>query len=74
MKHFSWVHDWQSAKRGALYDGSSFKTLDHPEANGGTFALGIDGYNVVGYFIGAGYHGFLYDGNSYQTLDVIFRR
>src|SRR5689334_16004116 len=49
---------------------AGFVTLNDPLATGGTFAQGISGSNVVGYYQdGTGDHGFLYDGTSYITLD-----
>ena len=38
---------------------------------GGTFASGVDGDNIVGWYVDAnGYtHGFLYNGSTYTTLD-----
>ena len=35
-----------------------------------TYAYGIDGSNVVGYYYAGGYHGFKYDGSSYTALDM----
>lgn len=44
-------------------------TLDMPGA-GGTYITGIDGSNIVGYYVASGkYHGFLYNGASWTTLD-----
>src|SRR5216684_3594996 len=49
---------------------AGFVTLDDPLATGGTFASGVSGNNIVGYYYDAtGYHGFLYDGTSYTTLN-----
>jgi hypothetical protein len=49
---------------------AGFTTLDVPTATGGTYAWGIDGRNIVGYYTdGTGDHGFLYNGSSYTTLD-----
>jgi Putative Ig domain/Cohesin domain len=57
---------------GFLYDGTAFQTLDDPSAlsNGpGTFAEGVSGTTVVGYYFDTKAHGFRYDGSTYQTLD-----
>jgi hypothetical protein len=49
---------------------AGFTTLDDPSATGGTYAWGIDGRNIVGYYTDkTGDHGFLYNGSSYTTLD-----
>ncbi len=48
-----------------------YKTLNYPDSSS-TWAYGIDGNNVVGYYedaSGKG-HGFLYNGFTYKTLDV----
>ena len=46
----------------------TFITLDVPGATGGTFAEGISGGNIVGYYNDStGSHGFLYDGSTYTT-------
>jgi hypothetical protein len=56
---------------GFLYDGSSYTTLDPPGATDGTFATGVSGNIVVGYYTDAsGAHGFRYNGSSFTTLDV----
>src|SRR5208283_4794431 len=60
---------------GFLYNGSTFTTLDDPNAgtaNGyGTFAEGIDADKIVGYYIdtNSNAHGFLYVGSTYTSLD-----
>src|SRR5579875_3073663 len=49
---------------------AGFMTLNDPSATGGTFAYGISGSNIVGYYSdGTGYHVFLYNGTSYTTLN-----
>lgn len=48
----------------------TFTTISYPGASA-TYACGIDGNNIVGYYSdasGTG-HGFLYDGSTYTTLD-----
>ena len=48
----------------------TYTTLDVPGASL-THAYGIDGDNIVGYYIdGSSYHGFSYDGTTYTTIDV----
>lgn len=48
---------------------AGFVTLDDPFATRGTFALGISGHDIVGYYVDVlGAHSFLYDGTSYATL------
>jgi hypothetical protein len=49
----------------------AFTTLDDPLGAKGTFARGISGSNIVGYYYDAGniVHGFLFDGSTYTTLD-----
>ena len=62
---------------GFLYNGSSFVTLDDPlaaaaGAAGQTFATGVSGRYVVGWYSTDGGntdHGFVYDGSSFTTLD-----
>jgi hypothetical protein len=54
---------------------TSYQTLDDPNAgtgrNSGTYPLGIDGGNIVGYYADSSgnSHGFLYNGATYTTLD-----
>ena len=56
--------DSGGAIHGALYDGSTWTTLDHPDATAGTHPSGIEGNNIVGnYYIGGTSHGFRYDGS-----------
>ena len=48
----------------------TYTTLDVPGASN-TYAYGIDGGNIVGYYYDdSGSHGFSYDGTTYTTLDV----
>jgi sugar lactone lactonase YvrE len=56
---------------GFLYANGSYTTLDVPNATGGTYVNGIDGSNIVGYYIDSAEktHGFLYNGTNYTTLD-----
>jgi len=55
---------------GFLYDGTSWTSIDYPSALV-THAQGIDGGNIVGWYINPpGYHhGFIYDGTSWTSLD-----
>jgi hypothetical protein len=55
-----------------LYDGTSYTTLNVPEADYSTVANGISGNNIVGFYsdTNGDIHGFLYDGASYSTLNV----
>jgi hypothetical protein len=55
----------------------TYTTLDDPSGNGGTYAYGISGNNIVGWYANnsAGYFGpineqvgFLYNGSTYTTL------
>lgn len=50
---------------------AGFITLDDPLANGSTYASGIDGNNIVGYYTDSSrlVHGFIFDGATYTTLD-----
>ena len=64
--------DGGSVTHGFLYDGSTFVTLNDPDAgtgqSEGTFPEGLaatpGGYDIVGYYIDSGnlHHAFLYDG------------
>lgn len=60
---------------GYLYNGSTFTTLNDPMADApkgaGTYAMGISGSNIVGYYTAKTNHtyGFIYNGKSYATLD-----
>ena len=56
---------------GALAQGSTtYTTLDVPGADA-TYAYGIDGGNIVGYYAdGSSNHGFSFDGTTYTTLDM----
>jgi hypothetical protein len=50
---------------------ATWTTLDDPVAVNGTYAEGISGNYIVGYYSDASHitHGFLYDGSSYKALD-----
>jgi hypothetical protein len=51
----------------------TWTTLDNPMATGvnGTVVNGIDGSNLVGWYMNAsGTHGYLYDGTTWTTLDT----
>ena len=56
---------------GFLYNGSTYKILDVPGA-AQTYATGISGSNIVGYYqdIGGNCHGFLYNGSTYTILKM----
>lgn len=56
---------------GFLYDGSSWTTLDVPDAEH-TFATGVSGDTVVGDFFKSGepYRGFIYRAGAYTVLDA----
>jgi hypothetical protein len=64
------------AYHGFVYDGTSYTTIDDPDAPswGATLACGISGKNIVGYYVDElnKNHGFLFDGSSYQQLDCPF--
>jgi hypothetical protein len=54
----------------SLHAQYSFITLDPPGSTT-TEAYGIDGNNIVGYYIdSSGVHGFIYNGTGYTTLNV----
>ena len=54
---------------GFLYNGSTWTTLDDP-LGVQTIASGIDGNNIVGFYIDSStHHGFLYNGSTWTTLD-----
>lgn len=59
--------DSSSKIHGFLFNGTNYSTLDDPSATNGTYALGIDGSNIVGQFLSP-QSGFLFDGTNYQTL------
>jgi len=65
-----------SSGHGFIYNilTSTYTTLDDPLGVDGTYALGISGNNIVGYYVdGSSYlHGFLYNGTTYTTLDDPF--
>jgi hypothetical protein len=56
-----------TGQHGFLYNGSTYTTLDDPNASPGeTFAYGVSGSTVVGYYFdGTGVHGFVF------TPDVV---
>jgi hypothetical protein len=53
---------------GFLYDGSSYLAITVPGAVN-TFALGISGSKIVGYYDGPTTQGFLFNGKTYSTID-----
>jgi hypothetical protein len=63
-------------RRGFLYNGSMFTTLDDPAtplgggSNGGTVALGVSGGTTVGFYTGpqGSPLGFVYDGTNWKTI------
>ncbi len=61
---------------GYVFDGATYRTLDHPLAGytfsgAGTYANAVSGNKVVGYYVSTpgSVHGFLYDGVGYTALD-----
>ena len=66
---------WTAATSG--FAQFTFTEINDPSAvnsfgNGSTYAFGISGSNVVGYFVDPTtdyHHGFFYDGSTYTTLD-----
>jgi probable HAF family extracellular repeat protein len=71
------IYDDVAGQHGFLYDGSTYTTIDDPNAAPylGIFrssALGINNFgDVVGYYADAGGqdHGFIYDGSTWIQLD-----
>ncbi|MDB6073085.1 MAG: hypothetical protein JWO89_725 [Verrucomicrobiaceae bacterium] len=59
--------------RGFLFDGTQYTTIDDPLGVKGTWATGISGDYVVGYYHTADSrtHGFLFDGSDYLTMDFV---
>jgi hypothetical protein len=58
---------------GAVYDGSSYTKFNHPLDDGNTtFATGIEGNTVVGYYVqsGADVRGYSYDGSTFTSFRV----
>jgi hypothetical protein len=51
-------------------DGFTYTTISYPDASS-TYANGIDGNNIVGFYSDASgtCHGFLYNGSTYTTID-----
>lgn len=73
----AYVDDLNTRVHSFLYDGSTFTTLDHPNAGDVGFTIGTQAYDinnngqVVGLYgdiFGIG-HGFLYNGHSFITLN-----
>jgi hypothetical protein len=60
-----------SPPSGVVTQAATWTTLDDPVAVNGTYAMGISGNNIVGYYSDANHvtHGFMYDGRNYKTLD-----
>jgi len=58
------------ATHGFLYDGTTYTTLDYPSASR-TYASGIDGSNIVGFYddVSGNRHGFFYNGTIWTNLD-----
>jgi len=65
------IHDENGDWHGFSYDGQGYTTLDVPGETD-TFAYGIDGSNIVGFYDdeNGDSHGFIYDGQDYTTLDA----
>ena len=65
--------DSSGQQNGFLYDGTTYATLDAPLGTNGTYAQGISGSCIVGYYEDSSDldHGFLYNGSTstYTTLD-----
>ena len=55
---------------GFLYNGSTYTTLDDPAGIGYTNLTGIDGNNIVGWYVYQPFRtmGFLYDGSGFQSI------
>jgi hypothetical protein len=77
-----WYIDTNGSAHGFLYNDGAYTTLDDPKAvgnytlsglfnSGGTYATGISGTNIVGYYTDTNgvTHGFLFNGSTYTTLD-----
>ena len=70
--------DAQSVFHGFIYNGESYKTLDHPNASllgspNGTVVNSINDYDqVVGSYVDANgkWHGFVYNGGSFVNIDI----
>jgi len=66
-------NDASHVRHGFVYNGSTYTTLDNPNAfpsfAAGTTAYGISGNNIVGGYASSVGHGFLYNGTTYTTLD-----
>jgi len=54
---------------GFLYNGTTWRSLFAPGAQW-TLPWGIQGNNIVGYYVGLGSHGFIYDGTTWTTIDM----
>ena len=58
-----------AAIHGFIYDGNSWRTLDHPSGSVGTFLNGVSGSNIVGNFISGNSRGaFLYNGSEFLPI------
>ena len=55
----------------ASVQAQTYTTLDNPAGTGGTYAYGISGNNIVGWYANSsGWQlGFLYNGSTYTTLN-----
>jgi len=60
-----------TGRHGFFFDGATYSTLNHPLAVKGTIAAGLDGNNIVGWYLDGKNvpHGFLYDGANFTTID-----
>ena len=60
-----------TGRHGFLFDGATYTTLNNPLAVKGTIAAGLDGNNIVGWYLDAKNrpHGFLFDGTTYTNID-----
>ena len=62
-----------TGQHGFLYDGSDWIVLDYPGASR-TYGRGIDGDNIVGFYLDGGliggvWRGFLYDSTNWTAVD-----
>jgi hypothetical protein len=67
--------DSSQAWHGFVLDGSSYTTLDNPDAIDtgparGTYATDIEHGNIVGYYLHNDFYGFVYDGTSFTKLAI----
>lgn len=65
--------DSNSVTHGFVYDGVTWKTLDHPSGTNGTFLTGISGTNIIGYYADQSvyFHGFVYGGTNFTAIEPL---